>query len=46
MAHNLFRNNMAFVGSLPWHSLGKRVPADVDNATMLHAAGLDWKVSK
>lgn len=37
---------MAFVGELPWHGLGKSVPADVSPEQMLDAAGLRWDVVK
>ena len=46
MAHNLMRNQMAFVGETPWHGLGRRVEPTTDSATMLKAAGLDWTVEK
>lgn len=37
---------MAYVGEVPWHGLGKRVPADVSPQQMLEAANLDWSVEK
>jgi phage/plasmid-like protein (TIGR03299 family) len=37
---------MAYVGELPWHGLGVRVPADLTPTQMLEAAGLDWTVEK
>jgi phage/plasmid-like protein (TIGR03299 family) len=46
MAHNLFRDQMAFVGELPWHGLGKNVPRHVTSEGMLKAANLDWEVRK
>lgn len=50
MAHELeFVNgeaSMAYVGDVPWHGLGKRVPADVSPEQMLKAANLDWEVKK
>ena len=50
MAHELeFVNgeaSMAYVGDVPWHGLGKRVPADVSPDQMLKAANLDWEVKK
>jgi phage/plasmid-like protein (TIGR03299 family) len=46
MAHNLFRKNMAYVGQVPWHGLGTKVPADVNAEEMIKAAGLDWPVEK
>ena len=46
MAHELeFVNgqaSMAYVGDVPWHGLGKRVPADVSPEQMLEAANLNW----
>lgn len=48
--HDLeFVNNeaqMAYVGDVPWHGLGKRVPADLAPEQMLEAAGLNWTVEK
>ncbi len=38
--------SMAYVGDVPWHGLGKRVPADVSPEQMLKAANLDWEVRK
>lgn len=50
MAHELeFVNgeaSMAYVGDVPWHGLGKRVPSDVSPEQMLKAANLDWEVTK
>jgi phage/plasmid-like protein (TIGR03299 family) len=38
--------SMAYVGEVPWHGLGKRVPADLTPEQMLKAANLDWTVEK
>jgi hypothetical protein len=46
MAHNLFRNSMAYVGEVPWHGLGRRVPADATAEAMIQAANLNWEVRK
>ena len=50
MAHELEmigdEASMAYVGDLPWHGLGVRVPADVSPLQMLEAAKLDWRVEK
>lgn len=46
MAHNLFGDQMAFVGDTPWHGLGTKVPPHVTSEQMLKAAKLDWKVRK
>jgi len=50
MAHELEmidgQASMAYAGDVPWHGLGKRVPADVSPEQMLKAANLDWEVSK
>ncbi len=50
MAHEIEmigdKAQMAYVGALPWHGLGTRVPADLTSDQMLEAAGLNWKVSK
>ncbi len=44
MAHLV--ETMAWAGEVPWHGLGKQVPADLSPAQMLEAAGLDWTVDK
>ena len=44
MAHNV--ETMAYAGEVPWHGLGKKVPADLTSDQMLQAAGLDWEVVK
>lgn len=36
----------AYVGEVPWHGLGTRVPADLTPEQMLYAAKLDWAVEK
>jgi phage/plasmid-like protein (TIGR03299 family) len=46
MAHQLMHNHMAYVGEVPWHGLGKSVPAEVSAQEMIAAAGLDWQVRK
>lgn len=50
MAHELEmigdEASMAYVGDVPWHGLGVRVPADVSPIQMLEAAKLDWRVEK
>ncbi len=46
MAHDLFGDRMAYVGEVPWHGLGERVPETVTSAAMCKAAGLDWTVNK
>lgn len=50
MAHELeFVNGnaqMAYVGDVPWHGLGVKVPADLTPEQMLEAAGLNWSVEK
>ena len=42
MAHMV--ETMAYAGEVPWHGLGKKVPADLTPDQMLEAAGLDWEV--
>lgn len=37
---------MAYVGEVPWHGLGVRVPADLTPKQMLKAAKLNWEVQK
>lgn len=50
MAHELEfvdgKAQMAYVGDVPWHGLGTKVPADLTSEQMLQAAGLDWEVEK
>lgn len=38
--------SMAYAGDVPWHGLGKKVPADLSPEQMLKAANLDWTVEK
>lgn len=44
MAHMV--ETMAYSGQVPWHGLGKKVPADLSPEQMLEAADLDWTVQK
>lgn len=44
MAHMV--ETMAYAGAVPWHGLGKQVPADLSPQQMLEAAQLDWHVTK
>lgn len=44
MAHEI--ETMAYAGEVPWHGLGKAVPADLEPAQMLEAAELNWTVEK
>lgn len=44
MAHMV--ETMAYAGDVPWHGLGKSVPADLSPKQMLEAADLDWEVEK
>lgn len=37
---------MAWAGEPPWHTLGKKVPADLTPEQMKDAAGADWLVEK
>ena len=50
MAHEIEVVNgvaqMAYAGSVPWHGLGKQVPADLTPVQMLETAGLNWTVDK
>jgi phage/plasmid-like protein (TIGR03299 family) len=50
MAHELEIVNgqaqMAYVGELPWHGLGTKVPADLTPDQFMTTAGLDWDVTK
>jgi phage/plasmid-like protein (TIGR03299 family) len=44
MSHGLMKDRMAYVGSVPWHGLGKAVAETVTATEMIKAAGLDWRV--
>lgn len=44
MAHMV--ETMAYAGAVPWHGLGKPVPADLSTDQMLDAANLNWQVEK
>jgi hypothetical protein len=37
-------DSMAYYGETPWHGLGVPLSAPPDSATIIKAAGLDWKV--
>lgn len=40
------RANIAFVGQLPWHGLGSRLPENADIDQWRIAAGLNWKIER
>lgn len=40
------RANIAFVGDLPWHGLGERLPEDAGIDQWRVAAGLDWSIKR
>jgi phage/plasmid-like protein (TIGR03299 family) len=50
MAHELEfvdgQAQMAYVGDVPWHGLGIKVPNDLTPDQMLNIAGLNWTVEK
>ncbi|NBX50326.1 DUF932 domain-containing protein [bacterium] len=50
MAHEIEVVNgiaqMVYVGDVPWHGLGTKVPADLSPEQVLQKAGLDWTVQK
>jgi phage/plasmid-like protein (TIGR03299 family) len=37
---------MVYVGDVPWHGLGTKIPADLSPQQVLEKAGLDWTVQK
>jgi phage/plasmid-like protein (TIGR03299 family) len=50
MAHQIDesnnRNNMAYVGSVPWHGLGQSLDANADIETWKVEAGMNWHIQK
>jgi len=50
MSHNIEMIDgvaqMAYAGDVPWHGLGKSVPADLTAVQMMEAAGLDWETEQ
>jgi phage/plasmid-like protein (TIGR03299 family) len=46
VAHNLYRNTMAFVGRPPWHKLGVQFDHEFTSAEAIATAGLDYPVTK
>jgi phage/plasmid-like protein (TIGR03299 family) len=46
MAHELENNHMVYVGEVPWHGLGVRIPSDLSPEEVLVKANLDWEVEK
>lgn len=44
MAHQV--ETMMYAGQVPWHGLGKRIPADVPAAEAIVCSGLNWTVRK
>ncbi|MFN7958369.1 MAG: DUF932 domain-containing protein [Holophagaceae bacterium] len=46
MAHNLYRNAMAFTGQRPWHKLGIQFDQEFSSAEAIAAARLDYPVIK
>lgn len=48
MAHEIDlsndKENMAYVGELPWHGLGKQLTADAGIDTWKREAGMDWSI--
>jgi phage/plasmid-like protein (TIGR03299 family) len=46
MAHNLYRNTLAFVGQRPWHKLGVQFDQAFTSAEAIAAARLDYPVLK
>ena len=46
MAHNLYRNEMAFTGEIPWHGLGTKFEEEFTIERAIEAAKLDYLVTK
>lgn len=46
MAHNLYRNTMAFTGQRPWHQLGIQFDEEFSSAQAITAAHLHYPVLK
>ena len=44
MANETNVETMAYVGEVPWHKQGNKVPPHVTSGEMIRAAGLDWEV--
>lgn len=40
------RDNIAFVGKVPWHGLGQKLDIDADLESWKIAAGMDWHIQK
>lgn len=40
------RNNIAFVGEVPWHGLGSKVPPKTPVSIWMKEAGLDWTAER
>ena len=44
MAHEIYNNDMAYVGRTPWHGLGAQLPEDATIEQWREAAGFDWEI--
>ena len=42
MAHMI--DSLSYSGDVPWHGLGRKLPANVTGEDMIRFAGLDWEV--
>ena len=46
MSHEIWNNNIAYRGTVPWHTLGKPIPANASIEEILQLAGMDHKIER